>query len=124
MDRTTWGDRFYDMLNHKGRITYLLEAGKNIRGYVTIEFRDEGILNIEAVAVEENFQKQGYGSALIRWAETLARQSQCDKITLWGIKKEVSKYEYLGYKIESGKNPIGLDGEEYTPMSKPVLYHL
>lgn len=124
LDRTTWADRYYDMLNHEGRITYLLEAGLAIHGYVTIDFRNGSILSIEAVAVDKALHGRGYGAALIRWAETLARQSQCRTITLWSIKDQMPTYKRLGYSIESEKRSIVLDGEEYAFMSKPVLYHL
>jgi GNAT superfamily N-acetyltransferase len=125
LDRTTWADRFYDMSNHSGRFTYLLESGQTTYGYVTFEFTGDGSLSIEAVAVRRDQRDKGYGAALIRWAETSARQADCRRITMWGITDQVEKYERLGYRRDPNREPMRLDGgEEYSFMSKPVLYHL
>lgn len=124
LDRTTWADRYYDMVSHEGRITYVLQAGNAIHGYVTIDLKPEEALSIEAVAVAMDQQGHGYGAALIRWAETCARQNECRVISMWGIKEQLSRYQQLGYKTDSSKPAMTLDGEEYHFIYKPVLYHL
>jgi ribosomal protein S18 acetylase RimI-like enzyme len=124
LDRTTWADRYYDMVSHHERSTYLLEGGEKIFGYVTFDHKHDGSLSIEAVAVGKRYRDRGYGAALIRWAETSARQKDCRSITMWAIKEQQERYKRLGYNIDPDRPAMMLDGEEYQHMSKPVLYHL
>jgi GNAT superfamily N-acetyltransferase len=121
LDRATWADRYYDMREHPGIVTYLLEVGSNIVGYVTIE-REGERLTLEAVAVDKGQKGRGYGAALVRWAETVARHSRCRVIHLNGIQDKVQWYEKFGYKTAG--EALELDGEVYFPMSKRVLSHL
>lgn len=123
LDRAKWEDRYYDMKAHAGRITCLLESAGEIIGYLTIE-HDGDTLSIEAVAVDKRHKERGYGAALMRWAETIARQSEFRQISLWAIDQKVGFYKARNYKEVSGIEPLQLGEEKYTLMTKQVLAHI
>lgn len=122
LDRVNWADRYYEMRSNPDRLTYVLETGNRITGYATID-RNETELHIEAIAVDVKAQGKGYGAALLRWAETFARQSDLRRIYLWGIDKHVPMYEKYKYRKVDNQQ-ICLDDGTYFLMTKPVLSHL
>jgi GNAT superfamily N-acetyltransferase len=124
LDRFTWADRYYDMETRGGsHITYVLEAGATIIGYLTFTFRDSSTMDLDEVAVDRQHQGKGYSSALMRWAETSARQARVQAMRLWGIADQVPKYEHLGYRKEHDRK-MTLDDGTYYFMSKRVMYHI
>ena len=125
LDRGTWEDRYYEMKAHSERRTYVLEVGEIIAGYVSISREDNtSTLGIEAIAVDEKYQGRKYGGALLRWAETFARQANLKRIHLWSIDKELGFYKKYKYVDVMGEEPMFLINEKYFPMSKLVLSHL
>ncbi|MBN1344844.1 MAG: GNAT family N-acetyltransferase [Phycisphaerae bacterium] len=125
LDRLTWSDYYYDMVNSDRDFwIYLLEVGTRIAGYVSFSLRDGGWLSVESVAVRRVDRGKGYASALMRWAETNARQFGCEESRLWAIEREVHKYEHLGWKKVQHEEPLCLDDGRYHRMCKRILYHL
>lgn len=59
----------------------------------------------------------------MRFADTLARHSDCRFVRLNAIENRVSWYRDHGYTVVSGKEPLLLDSERYVPMERRVLYH-
>ncbi len=129
LDRVAWEERLWDMRSsERERRTYLAEVGNVVVGYVTFVMGQfvvgEHALMIDEVVVSQDHQDQKHGSALMRWAETMARQSRCQEIRLWAIEDQVGKYKHLGYSDVAGAKPMVLDGHNYTLMSKRVIYHI
>ena len=123
MDRASWGDRWFDMAaGEQDRATYLLLRKKNVLGYVTIHRVRRGTMVIDEVAVGQGkrYRGKGYGGILLRFAETLGRQSDCTAIQLHAIENRVNFYEHFGYQLVPVE-PLHLDGETYVLMRKPVV---
>lgn len=124
MDRVTWGDRLFDMSeNTQGRCTYLLESDEKMVGYLTVHWGDNQCLHIDEVAADTAEQGKGFGGVLIRFAETLARQSACRHVRLNAIENRVDWYKKFDYSPVPGRKMICLENEKYQPMEKVVLYH-
>jgi len=124
MDRATWGDRRFDMVESDfARCTYLLEASTGVVGYLTIHYTHDGCMAIDEVAVDESRRKLGYGGVLLRFADTLARQSDCWIVRLSAIEEKTSLYEKYGYQFVPGRQPNLLDTETYYPMERILLPH-
>lgn len=123
LDRATWGDRYYDMHESDGlKRTYLLEARPGIVGYLTVRFGD--CLHVDEVAVDREYRGQGYGGVLLRFADTLARHSDCRAVQLNAISDRVRWYESFGYEVLSGRKTIRVEAETYVPMERQLLHHL
>ncbi|MBI4027617.1 MAG: GNAT family N-acetyltransferase [Verrucomicrobia bacterium] len=125
MDRMTWGDRLFQMKVTDGTTcTYVLERTGQIVGFLTVHpFDGSGGLSIDEVVVDSKAQAHGYGGVLVRFADTLARQSNHRLVRLNAIKEKTGFYEKFGYQQVSGAETIKLDDEEYQPMERKVLYH-
>jgi hypothetical protein len=121
MDRTKWGDRYFDMCNSEsGRVTYLLESSVGIVGYVTINFRKNNRLMVDEVAVDKAHRNNGHCGALLRWAETLAKLKKCIAIDLWAIDNKVPMYrDRYGFSPVAA-TPIKTGGETYILMSRSL----
>lgn len=125
IDRVTWGDRWFDMAeSEQNRCTYLLETAKGVIAYLTLRVDGQNRMVIDEVAVDKQQIGRGYGGVLMRFADTLARHCGCRKVRLNAIKEQKGWYVKFGYKIVPGRDSISLDGEEYLPMERVVLYHL
>ena len=81
-------------------------------------------LVIDEIVVDKNHHKKGYGSILLRLADTLARQSDCRFVRLNAIETRIEWYQGFGYEPSPGKRPLVLDSEKYIPMERQVLYHI
>lgn len=125
LDRVTWGDRWFDMVESgQSRRTYLLENCAGVVGYLTVHEDSDNAFVIDEVAVSEDHQKKSYGGILMRFADTLARQSDALKIRLNAISNKVQWYGGFGYRVVAGRDPIPLEKEQYVPMERVLLYHL
>jgi N-acetylglutamate synthase-like GNAT family acetyltransferase len=125
MDRVTWGDRWFDMAeSEQNRCTYLLETAAGVIAYLTVHYDGNSCLIADEVAVDVRKTKQGYGGVLLRFADTLARHHGCQKVRINAIKEQIDWYTRSGYALVPGRDPLPLDGEEYFPMERVVLYHL
>lgn len=124
LDRVTWGDRHFDMLAGEHlQCTYVLHAGNEVVSYLTVYYSDEHCLVITEIAVDKKHHGKKFGGILLRFADTLARQSNCWVVRLNAIKEKITFYEGFGYKLVAGREPIRLDDEEYWLMERQVIYH-
>lgn len=124
IDRMTWGDRHFQMqTSTSGSCTYLLERGRGMVGFLTLHFSDASSLSIDEVVVGEALRDHGYGGVLLRFAETMARHSECWSIRLNALRQRIPVYDGFGYRPIPGKEMLRLGAEEYQPMEKAVLYH-
>lgn len=118
IDRVTWSDRLYGMETTEGLTTYLLKVGELVVGFLTVQIASEYLTVAEIVS-----SPLGYGGILMRFADTLARQSECKKVRLNAIKDRIEKYTEWRFEESPGRPSIRLDDEEYQPMERDVLYH-
>jgi GNAT superfamily N-acetyltransferase len=123
MDRGTWSDRLFQMqVANNPPCTYLLVRGDRICGYLTIHGAGK-VLSVDEVAVDPALEGTGYGGILLRFADTVARQTDCYSVQLLAIEKQVPKYQRFEYTKFEGRSPIKLDTETYWPMERAVIYH-
>ncbi len=124
MDRLTWGDRWFDMATGgQGQSSYLLLKKDEVLGYLTIHGPDDGRLMIDEVARAEKYHGKNLGGILLRFADTLARQSDCKFIRLYAISNQVEFYKRFGYRVLAAA-PVSLEGEEYILMERALLHAL
>ena len=124
IDRMNWSDRLFQMESSDGAYaTYVLERSGKIVGFLTIHPIENDGLAIDEIVIDPNEQSHGYGGILLRFADNMARQSDCHLVRLNAIKGKVSLYEKFGYEPCAGKSSLFLDEEEYVPMHRKVLYH-
>lgn len=124
MDRVRWSERHFQMQASEGATrTYVLMRGAGIVGYLTLHGLEGGGLMVDEIAVDADQQGKGYGGVLMRFADTLARQTSCRFVRLFGIEAQVPFYEGLKYRKLTERAPVRLDAETYWPMERTVLYH-
>lgn len=133
LDRVTWGDRHFNMQAGEHReCTYVLQNGGEIVGYLSLHISDPTCLFVTEIAVDKKHQakgkgvnrkkSKGYGAILMRFSDTLARQSNCLWVRLNAIKEKIPFYKGFDYRLIPGRKPIDLDGEKYFPMEHKVVY--
>ena len=123
IDRLTWSDRHYQMqVTHFDTCTYMLERGKAVVGFLTVQAPQSDTLSVNEVVVDSGTRGKGYGGVLLRFADTLARQANCKSVKLHAIKNKVEFYGHFGYHLVPGAKPIFLDDEEYQLMEHKILY--
>ena len=124
MDRVTWSDRLFQMQTSESPpCTYLLMRRDSIVGYLTIHHVSSDVFSIDEIAVEKSHRGSGYAGILLRFADTLARQTNSKVIQLLGFESKVDMYrDSFGYRT-IGKETIKLDDEVYIPMQREILYH-
>lgn len=118
---TSFGELVYENKARKSSV-YLYMHGPDVCGYVNFCIR-EGRLLINTLASGRQYQGQGVGAALARWAETFARPCRCELIELWAINDKVKFYERLGFAIVDGKK---IDYDKTTSfrfMRRKILYN-
>jgi ribosomal protein S18 acetylase RimI-like enzyme len=124
LDRTEWEDRWFDMQTSElAPCTYVLENDSCIVGYLTVHTSRENHLQVTEVGVCKSQQGKGYGDTLIRFADTLARQSKCRAIRLQAIENKIGFYEKFGYTATAGATITTFGTESYLAMEKTLLYH-
>jgi hypoxanthine-guanine phosphoribosyltransferase/N-acetylglutamate synthase-like GNAT family acetyltransferase len=122
LDRITWSDRYYDMVNSESQVTYLLEVGRKIVGYLTCQSKDHRTLCIQEVAIDSALTGRRLGGALMRWGETVARCTRCEEMELWAIANQLDFYKGQGFE-HVPKPPMELaEGESYLLMRKRIVY--
>ena len=122
MDRITWGDRYFDMKSsEQGRVSYVLQAGKRIQGYLTVHRASNDCMMVDEIAVKKSLREKGFGSILIRFAHTLARQSCCHSVRLFAFEKEVDFYERNNYRKLEGKS-ICAEGDQFFLMERTIIH--
>lgn len=125
MDRNSWSDMLYEMRTQpEKRQTFVYEGedGK-LLAYLSVQFIGQGVLFLDAIAVDNSKQKKRLGTHLIRWAETFARHNDCYAISLWAINNRVSWYEERDF-VKISDEVLSLveneKTEEYVHMQKTI----
>ncbi|CEK20076.1 acetyltransferase [Chthonomonas calidirosea] len=75
-------------------------VGEDLIGCLVLEPLANDILKMRQVAVRPEWQGQGVGTALVRYAETFALQLGYRKLVLHARETAVSFYLRLGYTVE------------------------
>lgn len=60
---------------------------------------EDGVGRIRFMAVDNDFQKQGIGDAIVKLLEANAKSKKWSKVRLWARESAVSFYEKSGYEI-------------------------
>lgn len=116
IDKISWADRFYDMVNSTDdRVTYLLIEKDSVVGYLTCHLHRSDCMMLDEIAVSLRSSGQGYGGVLMKWLNIFARSKDCVSIVLWSIENQIPFYEKAGYKLIPGEK-MNLDGETYFLM--------
>jgi hypoxanthine-guanine phosphoribosyltransferase len=124
-DNTTWGER-YDLMagSDRKRLTYLLEDGTRLGGWITFLIQDKYVWVQElGIAPQANGKSAHYAEALLRWAETNARHSSCEEVRVWVPASEALQYKRCGYRSIARARPRD-GGADRRLMAKKVLYHI
>lgn len=129
LDQITWADRLFDMeCSDQDRRSYILEVCGQRVGYLTYSIRPalrgQTVLMIEEIVVDGAHQNVGHATTMLRWAETMARQSGAEELQLWAIDEARPVYVKSGFKPVAGPKLLDLGKEKYTLMYKRVIYHL
>lgn len=75
-------------------------CGEELIGCLVLEPLEEDTTKLRQVAVQEDWQRQGVGTALVHFAEALARQQGYRKIVLHAREAAVPFYLRLHYRLE------------------------
>jgi GNAT superfamily N-acetyltransferase len=122
MDKITWADRFYDMVNStESRVTYLLINHEVIVGYLTCHLHRSDCMMLDEIAVSKKYLGMGYGGVLMKWLDIYSRSKDCVSIVLWSIHEQIPFYKKAGYKLIPGES-MSLDGETYFLMLARLVY--
>ena len=73
---------------------------------------DQYAVRMRQVAVREDFQQKGVGTALVRYSEEVAREHDVNTLTLHARKSAVPFYQKLGYQE---------DAEEFMEVGIPHI---
>ncbi len=121
LDKISWGDLYYE---HKanGYDVFLVEDKDRIAGFIKLKIKTGPTLAIDVIANDKAYRGAGIGGALMRFAETLGRANECKFVDLWAIEDQVEFYGKRDYQVCGDSIDTG-DGEKYTHMRKPLLYH-
>jgi hypothetical protein len=95
-DRRSWDEMYHgEAVNER---TYLLEAEQVLRGFLTIKFERREHLLIREYGVDgQAVDRKRYLGCLLRFAETLARQADCEFICLYAEESLCEALEGIGY---------------------------
>ncbi|MFZ2031907.1 MAG: GNAT family N-acetyltransferase [Vitreimonas sp.] len=121
LDKENYGDHFYDQETEGSHVYIMLNRDK-VLGLVKFKLRETNLV-ISLVAVEKKLRGSGVGGALIRWAETWARNHNCKVIELWAIENMVDMYKHVGFEVVEKQINTG-GGENYVHMRRSILYHI
>jgi GNAT superfamily N-acetyltransferase len=116
------GDLLYEFgaLNCK---VYVAEHDRKILSFIS--FRKNGhTLYIDSWGSVKQYRGQGVGGPLLRWAETWARSTKCDRIELWAFEGAIPIYQYYGYTFLDDKWRVLTSVQRYKIMEKRVEYNL
>ncbi|MBI3190516.1 GNAT family N-acetyltransferase [archaeon] len=92
--------------------------GGNMIGIGMI-YDDKGNARIRFIAIDEKYQKRGFGKIMMEELEKSAKEKGYRKIVLWGDEPAVKFYEKLGYK-NTGKGPMIFGKIQQYNMGKKI----
>ena len=119
ISKITWDDLRYQKAAH-GHDVYVIEVKGKLAAYISLKF-DEDKLLIDVIAADKTYGHQGFGGALMRWAENLARSKCCSSLHLWAISNQVAWYKGIGFEPTGQKLDFG--AEVYHRMARALLYN-
>lgn len=124
IDKITWGDLWYEKTAKSSHV-YVYELNGKIEAFVSFKVQQQNTLFIDAVATSSHLIGAGIGGVLLRWAETWARSSNCNEVTLWSIDKKdrIDLYSHFGFELTGETLDLG-NGEQYKHMRRVLLYNL
>jgi ribosomal protein S18 acetylase RimI-like enzyme len=97
----------------------LLDASGEIIGLVETDIEDDCLVVVN-LAIAPQWQHRGLGRALLAHAETIARDSECDRIRLYTnavMSSNIALYRAVGYGIDGEQ---AVNGGTIVHLSKPL----
>lgn len=91
-----------------------LTIDDEIIGILALSPLDNKAITMKQVAIDNNYQNQGIGKQLIKYAENYVKNNGYNKIQLSARKSAISFYKKMGYKIVS---------EEYISKSTKIPHY-
>lgn len=95
-------------------------SNDRIVGTVVLSLKDNGIVRMRQVSVDEEFQRQGIGREMVRFVENYCKEEGFTGIILSSRKMAVGFYTRLGYKIDSDEYTDGRTKVPHYLMKKAV----
>ena len=77
----------------------LAEIDNKVVGLGCIHEIEEGIGRIRFMGIDDRYQKQGIGQAIVKLLEKNAKHNNWNKVRLWAREIAINFYLKLGYKI-------------------------
>lgn len=99
--RKPWGQQKGSEVNKCDGDAFHIFAEKDnkVIGVGCIHELEDGVGRIRLMAVDNDFQKQGIGDAIVKLLEDNAKSKKWSKVRLWARESAVSFYEKSGYEI-------------------------
>lgn len=101
-------DTYYQEQEDKTRTVAIIEANGEILGYGSLLrkpespfFAQRSIPEINAIWIDEDYRRQGLGTALIKWLEDLASQEGCNEIGIGvGLYRDYGPAQQLYFQLD------------------------
>jgi GNAT superfamily N-acetyltransferase/pyrimidine operon attenuation protein/uracil phosphoribosyltransferase len=115
---TTFSALLYEQ--ERGSKVFVYEHQKEICGVLSFQKNGKTVF-IDLIANSENYRKKGVGGAMMRWAETWARSTNCEAIELWAITDRIDFYKKR--KFVELDRLLDLGDSQYRLMRRKLLYN-
>jgi GNAT superfamily N-acetyltransferase len=122
IDKTSLADLWFLAKTQNSNV-YVYEVDGKVVAFMEFKYQSYGKMTLELIANDNSVRGLGFGSILMRWAETFARSSKCLAIELWAIEGRVPWYKDCGFEPVFGEN-VDLGTEKYQKMSRRILYNV
>ncbi len=98
--RKPWGQPKGSEVNNRDDDAFHILAEKNdkVIGVGCIHAIEDGVGRIRFMGVDDDYQKQGIGQAIVKLLEENAKSKNWNKIRLWAREIAINFYLNLGYK--------------------------
>jgi GNAT superfamily N-acetyltransferase len=115
---TTFSALLYE--KERGSQVFVYEHNNEVCGVLSFEKKGRTVF-IDLVANSEKYRGRGIGAAMMRWAETWARSTNCEAIELWAIQDRIDFYKARKF-VESDRT-LDLGDAKYRLMRRKLLYN-
>ena len=99
-----------DLQNEKDDVFCLCRVNDRIIACCVLSLKENGIIHLRQMAVDEEFQGKGFGSTILQFAEQCVKELCYKTITLHARRIAVGFYAKHGYEIE---------GDEFIEIGLP-----
>ena len=99
--RRPWGQPKGSEVNESDHNAFHIMAEKDdyVIGVGCIHEIEDGVGRIRFMGIDDDYQKQGIGQAIVKLLEENAKSNKWNKVRLWAREIAIDFYLKLGYKI-------------------------